>query len=227
MLVRKGNDPKYFGSQILLVRKGNDPKYFCSQILLVRKGNDPKYFGSQILLVRKGNDPKYFGSQILLVRKGNDPKYFGCQKFRRKYSLKFIPPEYFTAENRKFAEMFSSEIFSAEIMYSKAFNFDFSTCVVKQIMREYYQTYFWLHSATRENVYLDPFDYGYVHWTIMRNLYLILVLLNTPPPPENFPITCTCMKCSREYVCLCRAKLILCCQHFKCNINSTYKNPYN
>ena len=28
------------------------------------------------------------------ARKGNDPKYFGCQKFRRKYSLKFTPPKF-------------------------------------------------------------------------------------------------------------------------------------
>ena len=98
-----------------------------------------------------------------------------------------------------------------------------STCIVKHIQRAYYQTYVWLHPTSRESVYLDPHDYGY----ILDDNENLIPDIGAVELPENFSIPCTCMKCARENICPCKAKLILCCQYCKCNIHSTCKNLYN
>lgn len=92
------------------------------------------------------------------------------------------------------------------------------------IKRSYFQCYKWIH-ALEVIAELNPLDYGY---TKMEGT-LIPQITEDPSEPEDFPKPCTCQKCFRENVCLCRSLKIMCCDFCKCkqydNMDQC-NNPY-
>ena len=54
---------------------------------------------------------------------------------------------------------------------------------------------------------------------------LIPVINDGIPLPEDFPAPCTCLKCARGNICLCRVVGIECCDFCKCH--KKCKNPKN
>ena len=102
-----------------------------------------------------------------------------------------------------------------EKYHSKAFKFDLeklsptSSSIQKHIQRTYFQEYVWSNSPTSSLISLDPLDYEY---KLSKNNSLIpdTVVVELP---EDFPLPCTCLKCSRENVCPCRVKQVYCCQY--------------
>ena len=89
------------------------------------------------------------------------------------------------------------------------------------ISRGYLQCFKWLLCPFLENIPLDPLDHGY--W-IDEDGNMVPIISMKPPIPCNFPLPCTCQKCSRA-TCKCRVLQIACCQYCKCNASSECKNP--
>ena len=88
-----------------------------------------------------------------------------------------------------------------------------SSSIVLHIKRAYLQCYRWVHAAYLEDIALNPIDYGY---SLNENNVLAPEIVLPEITPDNFPIPCKCLKCSKATVCPCRLKSITCCAFCKC-----------
>ena len=98
-----------------------------------------------------------------------------------------------------------------------------SASVRQHILRAYIQCYIWLHAPFLQDIQLNLLDYGYA---LDENGNLVPLLTEEVSLPEEFPIPCNCLKCSKQTVCPCRVKKIPCCQYCKCNTNPACRNPF-
>ena len=97
-----------------------------------------------------------------------------------------------------------------------------STSIHKHIQRAYLQSHIWYSSCFREIPFKDPLDCGYI---ITEEK--LTPDFETAIVPEDFPMPCSCQKCTRDNVCPCRKRKILCCEFCKCQISSSCQNPEN
>ena len=97
-----------------------------------------------------------------------------------------------------------------------------SDSIRQHILRAYLQSYKWVYCPVLENISLEPLKYGY--W-VDQHGNLVPIISTKPSIPHNFPLPCTCQKCSKSNVCKCRVLAIACCQYCKCKASSECKNP--
>lgn len=99
-----------------------------------------------------------------------------------------------------------------------------SATVEQHIRRAFLQCYMWTHAPYNEQIVINQENYGYV---FDEDNDIIPLLTNDLISPEDFPLPCNCLKCSKGTVCPCRIKGIMCCFYCKCNSGLSCKNPLN
>lgn len=76
------------------------------------------------------------------------------------------------------------------------------------ILSAYFQCRLWIFASSMKACDLKPELYGYL---IDEDEMLVPVVTTGPKYPEDFPFPCTCIKCAKSNVCICRVKEIECC----------------
>ena len=106
----------------------------------------------------------------------------------------------------------------------KYFNIEKLPCTSESIKlhikRTFLQTHKWINAATTESISLSSLNYGYEFETDSGTL--IPQVTPEERTPADFPQPCTCLKCSRVNICLCRMKGIPCCDFCKCSGSCKY-----
>ena len=101
----------------------------------------------------------------------------------------------------------------------KDFNIGKLPCISESIKlhikRAFLQTHKWINAATTESISLSPLNYGYEFETDRGTL--IPQVTPEERTPADFPQPCTCLKCARHNICLCRMKDIPYCDFCKCS----------
>ena len=106
----------------------------------------------------------------------------------------------------------------------KDFNIEKLPCTSESIKlhikRAVLQTHKWINAGTTESISLSPLNYGYEFETDSG----ILIPQVTPAERTlaDFPQPCTCLKCARANICLCRMKDIPCCDFCECSRGCKY-----
>lgn len=98
-----------------------------------------------------------------------------------------------------------------------------SNSIQLHIKRAFLQCYHWINATKATVDILNPVDYGY----ILKDDFLVPLIVSEPNQPPDFPFPCTCKKCFRSNVCPCRIADIMCCEFCKCDINGQCSNPRN
>lgn len=95
-----------------------------------------------------------------------------------------------------------------------------SETIKLHIKRAFLQTHKWKYSAIIENISLSPLNYGY---QLDDDTELVVPQITYKENiPSDFPQPCTCLKCARANVCLCRINNIACCDFCKCRSRCKY-----
>ena len=106
----------------------------------------------------------------------------------------------------------------------KDFNIEKVPCTSESIKldikRAFLQTHKWINAATTESISLSLLNYGYEFETDSGTL--IPQVTPEEKTPAEFPQPCTCLKCARAYICLCRLKDIPLCDFCKCSSGCKY-----
>ena len=88
-----------------------------------------------------------------------------------------------------------------------------SSSVLLHIKRSYLQTYIWLHSAFVESIEINPLEYGY---ELEDDDEMMTPKIIEEILPDELPIPCKCVKCTKSNVCNCRVNKIRCCKYCNC-----------
>ena len=71
------------------------------------------------------------------------------------------------------------------------------------------------------NTDIDPLQYGVLKYLFKDGQFLPDT--ECQELPDDFPVPCSCLKCTRANICPCRRKLIPCCTFCKCSENNACK----
>ena len=93
--------------------------------------------------------------------------------------------------------------------HTKSFQLDFgklpctSNNIQLHIKRAFLQCYRWLQSPFVKNIDLEHMDYGYI---IDEDEHLLPEITRRDVTPDDIPLACNCIKCTKSTVCPCRVR---------------------
>ena len=75
------------------------------------------------------------------------------------------------------------------------------------ITQTFLQYYLWLHAPFVESIEIEPENYGY---ELTEDDMLVPTVTSKDVMPDDFAVSCNCLKCLKKNACPCRVKLISC-----------------